>query len=308
MVKIGDKIREAGQRLAPVFGEDSKYYARRLVSGIMRLSSVRLRLEEDRILSAKEDALLEAACERLCQNEPLAYVLGSCEFYDLELQSEAPVLIPRPDSEILVSEILERMKRMTEDCPNSDVLRLLEIGTGSAALPLAILTHFDARATEILSLDSDQRAVSLAQKNRARYAGALARHGHRLELYAGDFFDCGSFLSDRGPYDLIFSNPPYVSEEEYLSLPPSVKNYESRKALSDGGDGLRFYRELVKFGAGALREGGVLAVEHGKDQADIILSLFRSEGYRDLRALRDYGGRARVISAVRGPIRGTLPE
>jgi release factor glutamine methyltransferase len=213
--------------------------------------------------------------------EPLAYILGEAHFWTLTLSVSEAVLTPRPDTETVVSAALERL------APDASS-RVLDLGTGSGALALAILS--ERPLAQAVGVDVSPAALAIARANAAR----LGVH-ERLELREGVW---GQGLDDA--FDLIVSNPPYIPTASIDMLEDEVRRYEPRLALDGGEDGLDAYRALLPDAARLLKPGGVLALEIGFDQALSVSALVREAGaFTGVETRRDLAGQQRVVLARR---------
>jgi release factor glutamine methyltransferase len=218
---------------------------------------------------------LRPLVERRIAREPLAYVLGEWGFRWLLLKVDRRALIPRPETEIVVERCLEHLEGISEP-------RVLDLGVGSGAIALALADeHPGAR---IVAVDSSEGALALARENRDR----TPTNG-RVELVHGNLF-----VGLEGPFDLVVSNPPYVSPEEYEGLQPEIRLYEPVEALVGVGVGA-----LVAAGARAvLLPGGRLVLECGDGQARSLSAELRDLGYAGVRATPDLAGRDRVVEGL----------
>ena len=241
----------------------------------------------DRDLYASEDisAKLDFAVSRYVKGEPLAYILGEWEFYGLPLYVTKNVLIPRDDTCAVTTLAIDQAMRL-ESPP-----RILDLCTGSGCIGLAIASRVkDARVT---LADISREALAVAKRNIQRnhltskvtciQANALEKPSHVL-----------------GKFDLIVSNPPYITAEEMKELPHSVDGYEPHLALYGGTDGLDFYRAISKNYKEALKPGGFLCFEFGDTQGDDVCEILTSNGYTILERTRDYNDRERAVIAQYG--------
>ena len=200
-----------------------------------------------------------AMIARRMRREPLAYILGHKEFYSLEFEVTPDVLIPRPETETVVSAALEFIR----DCANP---RVCDLGTGSGAIALAI-----------------------ARRNAARLALAS-----RVQLRLGDCFEPLDGMGPLGRFDLIVSNPPYISDDQIAGLAPEISVYEPRAALAGGYDGLELYRRLAPALRYHLEKNGSAIMEIGADQLAAVAELMRDAGATSIKAVDDLAGVARV--------------
>jgi release factor glutamine methyltransferase len=225
----------------------------------------------DRALSEEELGRLRSLVERRRKREPLAYVVGEWGFRRLTLAVDPRVLIPRPETEILVERCLELLADVERP-------RVLDIGVGSGAIALSIA---DERPdAEVVATDSSPGALEVAEANKRR----LGLDG-RVELRQGDLL-----AGVEGPFDLVVSNPPYVEEDEVDGLEPEVLR-EPRDALV----GERRHAEIARAVPRVLRPGGMLVVEVADGQAEEVAGVLRGLGYEDVATTTDLAGRKRVV-------------
>lgn len=228
---------------------------------------------------------VENGLKRLLEGEPIAYILGQWEFYGLPLKVTPDVLIPRDDT-CAVAELAIRQALFLNDNP-----RILDLCCGSGCIGLAVASRVkDARVT---LADLSPKALAVAKEN-----VAMHHMGGRVRCVSADATKTASaFL---GKFDLIVSNPPYVTGEEMEQLPHSVRDYEPAMALYGGEDGLDFYRAIVKNYTSALHSGGWLAFEFGMGQGDAVCRILEENGYTILERARDYNQRERAVLAQYG--------
>ena len=274
-MKARRAVDEASERLASAGCDSPRIDAEILVSHVLGLSRSELALESSRKLSRTEEKALERLVARREQREPLAYVLGEWGFRRLTLAVDRRVLVPRPETEIVVERCLARIADLAEP-------RVLDVGTGSGAIALAIADeHPGARVTGI---DASSGALEVAGANALRTAHAIELR--EWDLYTG---------LPEGPWDLVVSNPPYVRPEDVASLQPEVRNWEPRDALVGVGA-----TEAVARGAvDVLREGGALVLEVAWDDAARVAALLGALGYADATTTQDLAARDRVVEGTR---------
>ncbi len=237
--------------------------ARILVGAALALDLTGVIAAANRLVTAAEAVRLEDFARRRLQGEPVARILGAKEFWGLPLQLSAATLVPRPDTETVVELALE----MSRAAPHPDRrLRIADIGTGSGAILLALLSELpDAYG---LGTDISAAALRTAKSNAARL-GFAAR---------ADFVACDYAAALSGPFDLIVSNPPYVRSAEIMDLATEVRDHDPHRALDGGTDGLDAYRALVPEAARLLAFQGALVVEVGHDQSGEIEGLMAAAG------------------------------
>jgi release factor glutamine methyltransferase len=241
----------------------------------------------DREMYANQDicAAMESAVQRVLDGEPLAYVLGEWSFYGMTLYVDQNVLIPRDDT-CAVTQLAIKRGLFLEQDP-----RVLDLCTGSGCIGLAIASRVkDARVT---LADVSREALAVAKKNITRH-----KLSARVSCVQVDALQpASSFL---GKFDMIVSNPPYIPTGEMPELETSVKDYEPHLALDGGGDGLDFYRAIVKNFTPALKPGGFLCFEFGMGQGDDVCDILQKNGYTVLERVQDFNERERAVLAQYG--------
>ena len=241
----------------------------------------------DRDLYATEEVCraVDAGLRRLKQGEPLAYVLGEWDFYGLNLTVSPDVLIPRDDTCAVTSLAIQQALFLNQDP------RVLDLCCGSGCIGLAIASRVkDARVT---LADLSPEALTVAKRNMIQTK--LSARVRCVQVNALE--PAPAFL---GKFDLIVSNPPYITAEEMEALPVSVRNYEPHMALYGGEDGLDFYRSIAKNFSRALKAGGFLCFEFGMGQGDAVCRILEDNDYAILERVRDYNDRERAVLAQYG--------
>jgi len=235
------------------------------------------------IIAEEKLAEFRALLARRLQWEPVAYITGRKNFWTFTLEVNRDVLIPRPDTEIIVEEALDVSRKMDEAA-----IRILDIGTGSGAIALALAQEIPT--ARVMATDVSPAALALARKN-ARSLNL----DDRIDFLQGDLFE-----PVKGEFDIIVSNPPYIPDAEYAELPAGVKDYEPRMALWAGKNGLEFYERLICQASGYLRKNGWLLLEIGAKQENQVRGLMEETGsYEGIVMRRDYAGLPRVIKTRR---------
>lgn len=248
-----------------------------LLGAILRLDRVGLYLQFDRPLEQPELDAYRALVVRRAKREPLQYILGETEFWSLPFSVSPAVLIPRPDTEVLVEEALRL-------APGP---RILDVGTGSGVLAVVLAREWpDA---EVVALDICPQVLAMAVAN-ARRNGVEGR----VRFIEGDLVRLPA-----GAFDLIVSNPPYIPAADLDGLMPEVRDFEPRRALDGGSDGLDPYRALAAQAETSLTPNGWLLVEVGIDQAAAVQQLFSDAGLTEVFCRADYGGIPRVVGGRR---------
>jgi len=258
--------------------EDPKRNAELLLCTILGCSRLYLYLNFDRPLAEDEITAYRELIKRRSLREPLQYITGKVEFYGLELIVNSSVLIPRPETEILVEIIIKENKETGK--------KILDIGTGSGNIAIALAVNLPY--TEITAIDKSNDALSVAEQN-----SVLNKCRERIQFLHQDIFS--EFPAD-SVYDIIVSNPPYVSKMDFNDLQPELRIYEPRTALSDESDGLSFYKRIIEMSGQILAEKGKIYFEIGQGQCLKVKELLLQYGYSDLKISKDYQNIERVIS------------
>ena len=215
---------------------------------------------------------------RLLTDEPLAYILKEKEFFSEKFMVNRAVLIPRPETELLVQKALELI--------GNNPARILDVGTGSGNI--AIVLALRSRST-VTALDVSPPALRLVKKNIARFGLQ-----QRIKVLKADLFPKGAEL-----FQMIIANPPYLSQKEWRALPPSIKLFEPRAALEAGPTGTEALERVIAGAPGYLAPGGHLLLEIGRGQLRAVRAFLQNAGFGDIEYRRDYAGIARVLSARR---------
>jgi release factor glutamine methyltransferase len=244
---------------------------------------VALYMDLERPLGDDELTRIRELVKRRRAREPMAYIIGEREFWKRPFEVSTAVLVPRPDTEVLVSTALQRL-------PAGSEARVLDLCTGSGIL--AVTLAAERPLVRAIATDLSAAALEVAARNAARHGVAS-----RVELRRGDLFDA---VSDEAPFDLVVSNPPYIPTAEIETLDADVRAYEPRMALDGGADGFGFHRRLVDGAPALLAAGGSLLVEVGAGQADALAKALEARGsFEDVCTIVDFGGIERVVAATR---------
>lgn len=198
--------------------------------------------------------------ERRARREPIAYIRGVQEFWNRDFVANRAVLIPRPETELIIEELLARLPATAPARP----IRIADIGTGSGCL--AVTAAAERPYVEVIATDISDAALNVAHENAGRH-GVSGRIAFRESAY---------LIGATGVFDFILSNPPYVTESEYQSLAPEVREYEPAVALVAGEDGFRDIQQIVDLGTAYLAPGGTMLIEIGHNQADAVVDLIMS--------------------------------
>lgn len=245
-----------------------------LICDLLDLNRLELYLYHDRPLTEAELDRLRLSVNRIAKNEPLQYVIGKTEFYDTNIKVKPGVLIPRPETEFLVDEVI---KRISDNDQFEDVL---DIGTGSGCIATAISKALPD--TEVYGIDISAEALKIAKEN-AEANGTQAKF-KRMDILTE---------VPGKKFSAVVSNPPYINQSEYARLDENVVRYEPATALTDNSDGLTFYRRLSEIMPEILDSEGFFALEIGYGQADEVCRLFAPKFVLEL--IKDLAGIDRII-------------
>ncbi len=239
-----------------------------------------------RFVDPEERGRYRELVARRARREPVAYIVGRREFYSLVFEVDASVLVPRPETEHVVECALEELAN------RSTGARLLDLGTGCGNIVVSVLVNsVDCTADAV---DQSPAAVAVARRNAAAHSVA-----DRIRFHTGDL--CAALPPSQRSYDVVVSNPPYVTELEYPHLMPDVRQYEPREALvdtkSDAGDGLGFYREIASSLRPHMASGGVLVLEVGEGQSEAVAALLQQAFWKVRGGRDDLSGVRRVLLA-----------
>jgi release factor glutamine methyltransferase len=289
---VAERVLDLTRKAAAVFRErgfeNARLESELLLAGVLGVRRLDLYLQHERPLSAEELQRYRDAVRRRLRHEPLQYVLGTAAFRTLELKVDRRVLIPRPETEVLVGAVLAwAAARHGQGLPAASVL---DIGTGSGAIALSLAA--EGAFARIVATDVSPDALQLARENAGRCGLA-----DRVEFRCGPLFGA---VEAGERFAVIVSNPPYVAEPDRAMLAPEVREHEPELALFAGADGLAVIEDLIAVAPVYMEAGGLLALEIGSGQADAVLELARRRGaWTAERIVQDLAGRPRFMLAER---------
>ena len=265
--------------------QDAGVLARMLVCHYSGKSQAEFLADRELYASEKVVEGVESGLKRLLEGEPMAYILGQWEFYGLPMHVTPNVLIPRDDT-CAVAELAIRKALFLDQDP-----RVLDLCCGSGCIGLAVASRVkDAKVT---LADLSREALAVAKEN-----VTLNKLSARVRCVQADALEKPALFL--GKFDMIISNPPYITKQEMEELPHSVKDYEPHMALVAGADGLDFYRSIAENYTAALKPGGYLCFEFGDTQGDDVCRILEENGYTVLERTRDYNNRERAVLAQYG--------
>ncbi|MFZ6016975.1 MAG: peptide chain release factor N(5)-glutamine methyltransferase [Nitrospirota bacterium] len=301
-----NKLRETTEFLKRSGVDDAVREAEMIISHCFGIDRTALYRDNPQI-SEEELTKIDGFLKRRSKREPLQYIVGYTEFYGLKIKVGPGVLIPRPETELLVEEAIKTVKSFklkveSEDKDSSLVtprprsakrggrhlsLIILDLCTGSGCLALALAREFpDAH---IYGTDTSEIAIEYAKEN-AEINGIK-----NVTFVRGNLFE----PIEEEEFDLIVSNPPYIKRDDIKDLQPEIRDWEPVEALNGGADGLDFYRAIIPAAHGYLKEGGCIILELGFEQAGLVSRIADDAGFKDISLIKDYAGIERIIKVRR---------
>ncbi len=271
--------------------DSARLSAELLLSHILDLKRIELYVHFDRVVTPDNLSSLHKLVKRAGDHEPVSYIVGRAEFYSFSLSVCSDCLIPRPETELLVERAVEFLRSRDSNSDSDSHRTVLDLCTGSGCVAIAIAKNFDN--CDIIATDINQEALSIADQNIATY-----NLSGQIKTLGSDMF---AELDDLEKFDLIVSNPPYISTVDFEQLDKNVKAYEPSDALLAGVDGLDFYRIIANESAAHLKSDGVLMLEIGHNQASDVTSLLNSSGFGTIKVDKDFAKNDRVIIASMQP-------
>ncbi|OQY08712.1 MAG: protein-(glutamine-N5) methyltransferase, release factor-specific [Fusobacteriia bacterium 4572_132] len=257
--------------------EQARLDAEYLIASVLGKKRLDLYLNYEKPLSIKEREEIKKLLIKRGKNKiPLQYILGYEEFYGYKFEVNENVLIPRPETELLVEQCLEKIKEIKEP-------KILDIGTGSGAIAISIAKQ--RLDTKVLAVDIQEKALEVAKRNKT------LNKAENIKFVKSDMFENVNYSE----FDLIVSNPPYIKEEEYNQLMAEVKEHEPKSALLAEENGLYFYINITKNAKYYLKKGGILAFEIGYNQGKEVKEILQKNGYEKIRIIKDYSKNDRII-------------
>ena len=262
--------------------DDPRLNVELLLCNVLHCERIDLYLKFDNILKASELSRFKELLNRRTKHEPIQYIIGETEFFGLKIVVDRQVFIPRPETEVLVEQILSWSKKESHN-----VKRILDIGTGSGNIAISLAKKLED--IHIDSIDISPDALEVA------FANIWNHHlEKKISLICANILDLKNNLTNSS-YDVIVSNPPYISKEEFQTLQPEIRNYEPVIACTDRDDGLTFYRVIAGRGKKLLRKDGVIFVEVAYNQSTKVTEILEDNNYRGIELYKDYNGIDRVV-------------
>lgn len=252
-----------------------------LLSYLLKIPRIQLYVQFERLVSSEELAAFKSLIQRRVNHEPIAYLTGIKEFWSLSFKVGPGVLIPRPETEVLVdrgSQIVDRKSH----------LRILDIGTGCGIIAVSLAKELPL--AWITAVEISDKAIHYAKEN-----AEINKVSNQIEFVHNNFFTIDDPRSTNHAYDLVVSNPPYIPSHVIPTLDPTIHKFEPREALDGGVDGLDFYRKIAQSVPNLLSPKGIMALEIGEDQAKAVETILKSAGFSNVEVIKDYAGLDRVV-------------
>ncbi len=281
MLTVLESIKLSTEYLGKKGIESPRVNAELLLAEILNCKQLDLYLSFDKPLKENEILKYREWIVRRGKYEPLQYIIGRTEFYGLTFYVNSNVLIPRQETEILVETILQ-------DCKEKERYNILDIGTGSGNIAVSLAKHLPNSV--ITAIDISDSALSLAQKNAEENCVKGIIQFKNIDITSPN---CLKHLNSK--FDIVVSNPPYVSLEEYQTLQKEIIDYEPAASVTDGEDGYKFYRIITRLVIELLSSSGKLYFELGKDQAEEVKLILSENGFKNIQTFKDYLNVERVI-------------
>jgi release factor glutamine methyltransferase len=280
----GEALAQAATRLRNEGVESPRLDAELLLAHVLDVNRASILARPDQRLTPKQLTRYRDLVARRAGREPLAYIVGHREFYDLDLVLDRRVLIPRPETELLVEHALSSARRMVPEMKMP--LRIADVGAGSGAIAVTLAVHLPQAS--VYALDESAGALEVVAEN-ARRCGVA----DRVRCLQGDLL---SPIHQDAPLAMITANLPYVSTVEWLELAPEIRDHEPRAALDGGPDGLGLIRRLLATAGSHLRPNSVILIEIGASQGAAVTTLARKHlGQASVQLVQDYAGLDRLV-------------
>ncbi|NTW51067.1 MAG: peptide chain release factor N(5)-glutamine methyltransferase [Chlorobiaceae bacterium] len=269
--------------------DEPRLSAELLLGNVLGLERLQLYLNHDRPVSPKELERFRESTRQRLQGRPVQYIVGESFFYGYRFEVDGRVLIPRPETELVLEDGMERLSAIT--LPVGQGPSILDIGTGSGCIAVTLALRIPG--SHLTAVDISTDALGVAQRNAQAHGVA-----DRIRFVQADALD-PSFVEAVGvPFDMVISNPPYIPEPEWATLQDEVRLYEPRLALV-APEGFEYYRSIASMASKLVRKGGVLCFELHADGAEGVRNLLLS-GFGQIRVVQDYGGLDRALSCIVG--------
>ena len=277
-MKIKEALKKANQILIQNNIDEVFLKSRILLAHILNVEKEYLIIHDDEVLLSLQENEFFEKVNKLCSGVPIQYLTNSQEFMGFNFYVDKNVLIPQPDTEILVENVISIIKNLQKSCQKE--ITVLDLCTGSGIIGVCLKKYL--QNVNVLSSDISSNALEIAKKNA------------NLQNVKIDFIKSDLFENIDEKFDVIVSNPPYIKTDKINELSKEVKN-EPRLALDGGQDGLDFYRRIIKESTNFFRKTGYLALEIGYDQKEAVENLFKNFKYKEIKIFKDLSDIERVI-------------
>ena len=293
MKRASEGMREISMALRGYGIEDPRKEAEIILTQCLGLERVAL-YRDNPLLSPLQVKTLRKVLERRARREPIQYIIGHVDFFGLTIKVGPGVLIPRPETELVVEEVIKTVKgrqsevisqRPKDPGPSTmeKRLKVLDLCTGSGCLALALAKEFPG--AEVIGTDVSERALEYARQN------ALTNGIGNVIFLKGSLFEALEGIR----FDIVVSNPPYIRRTEIETLQPEIAGWEPMEALDGGEDGLRFYREILLRSGEHLEEDGFMVVEVGDGESGDVAAIAKTLGFNNISVCKDYSAIERVL-------------
>jgi release factor glutamine methyltransferase len=279
-LRILELLKSTEKQLRAAGVKSARREAEWLLTAILKTDRANLFLMREQRLQNDEQAKLEAFLARRINHEPLQYILGNCEFYGFDFAVSPAVLIPRPETELLVEKVVELASSL-------EAPRIIDLGTGSGCIAVSLAKLIPK--AQLVATDISAAAIAVARSNAQRH-----QVSERIEFRLADMTQPIGLI-DSENFDIVVSNPPYVLESEKSALQPEVNDWEPAAALYVEDNGLKFYRCIIDYSKQHLRAGGWVACEMASQRSTIIEKLFREADFRHVQIIQDLAGFERHV-------------
>lgn len=243
-------------------------------------------LKDNPTLNNNSISCINASLKRRSKREPLQYIIGFTEFYGITIKTGKGVLIPRPETEILVNEAIKILKNLILKNNNIEV-KIIDLCTGSGCIAISLGKYFPE--SQIFAIDNSSIAIKYAKEN------SEINNVSNITFIKGNLFSPLTKYKNKLKFDMIISNPPYIKTSEIKDLMPEVRLWEPIEALNGGEDGLKYYRLIIPEAREYLKKGGYLLMEIGEYQAISIKKLLEKYDYLDIKIKKDFSNKDRII-------------
>lgn len=279
MITVLEAIKLSTDYLDKKNVESARTNAEILLAEVLCCKRLELYLSFDKPLKEDELSVYREYIKKRGLRIPLQYIIGHVDFFGVKLIVNENVLIPRPETELLVEKIVN-------DFTKSESIRILDIGVGSGNISIALSNNL--KKCVVVGIDISERALEVAKQNAKNNLVQNNIKFKKFDIKKDD-------ITELGKFDLIVSNPPYVSSSDFQYLEPELKVYEPSEALTDNSDGLSFYKKIIASSGMLLNKNGKIYFEIGKDQHKVISKLMSESGFININIIKDYLGIERII-------------